>query len=103
MFSSNGLLPSWCMEAHCHLRINDTATGRSLLSLAHSYGEISHLWTNQRFITIIRDYTDGKWNYHVQAYELPFTTWSPWWGPGVGLIVAMAFWFMLKRRQPLQG
>jgi hypothetical protein len=103
LFSSNGLLPGWCMEAHCHLRINDTTTGHSLLSLTQYQGTIGHVWTNQRFIAIIHDYTDGQWNCHVHAYELPFCTWSPWWGPGVGLFVALACCFMFKRRQPLQG
>jgi hypothetical protein len=103
LLSSYGLLPSWCTVSTMHLRISETDSGRSLLSLAQYKGAIAHLWTEQRFIVIIHDYATGQCIYHVHAYELPFSTWSPWWSPGVGLLVTLACWLMFRRRQPLRA
>jgi hypothetical protein len=96
------LLPKWSKELHYWLRLREHPSGRLLLTTM-AQGDFDFFLTDRWFITIAMQIVQGEWQYRVQAFAMPISYWSPWWGPGVGLIVAIAFWFMLKRRQPLQG
>jgi hypothetical protein len=95
------LLPEWSMEWNSWLRLRDRQSGQILVT-TKTKGRIDFFLTDRSFISIVDEHLHGN-GYRVQAFAMPISYWSPWWGPGVGLIVTLAFWFMFKRRQPLQG
>ncbi len=96
------LLPEWSKELHYWLRLREHPSGRPLLTTT-AKGDFDFFLSDQWFITIAMHIEQGDWQYRVQAFDMPLSYWSPWWGPGAGLIVTIAAWFILKRRQPLQG
>lgn len=94
------LLPEWSKELHYWLRLREHPSGRPLLTTT-AKGDFDFFLTDRWFITIADEYLPGGRLYRVQAFDMPISSWSPWWGPGAGLIVAIAFWFMLNCRHLL--